>query len=83
MGFVKGFALGVSSVVLGVIGVATVCAIRDSRKEEKAGLMLEKEFLKKQEQREKEEAEILQAAKDSYDREIGAVFEKIKKKFSA
>ena len=79
MGFVKGFAFGVSSVVLGVIR----CAIRDSRKEEKAGLMLEKEFLKKQEQREKEETEILQAAKDSYDREIGAVFEKIKKKFSA
>ncbi|MDD7611966.1 MAG: hypothetical protein PUJ82_13745 [Spirochaetales bacterium] len=65
MGFVKGFAFGVSSVVLGVIGVATVCAIRDLRKEEK------------------DEAEILQAAKDSYDREIGAVFEKIKKKFSA
>ena len=33
MGFVKGFAFGVSSVVLGVIGVATVCAIRDLRKE--------------------------------------------------
>lgn len=65
MGFVKGFAFGVSSVVLGVIGVATVCAIRDLRKEEK------------------EESEILQAAKDSYDCEIGAVFEKIKKKFSA
>lgn len=65
MGFVKGFAFGVSSVVLGVIGVATVCAIRDLRKEEK------------------DEAEILQSAKDSYDREIGAVFEKIKKKFSA
>lgn len=65
MGFVKGFAFGVSSVVLGVIGVAAFCAIRDLRKEEK------------------DEAEILQAAKDSYDREIGAVFEKIKKKFSA
>lgn len=83
MGFVKGFAFGVSSVVLGVIGVATVCAIRDLRKEEKDELTKEKEFLKKQEQREKEETEILQAAKDSYDREIGAVFEKIKKKFSA
>ena len=61
MGFVKGFAFGVSSVVLGVIGVATVCAIRDLRKEEK------------------DEAEILQAAKDSYDCEIGAVFEKLRK----
>ena len=45
--------------------------------------MTSKQIIKKQEQLEKEEAEILQAAKDSYDREIGAVFEKIKKKFSA
>lgn len=45
--------------------------------------MTSKQIIKKQEQREKEESEILQAAKDSYDCEIGAVFEKIKKKFSA
>ena len=45
--------------------------------------MTSKQIVKKQEQREKEESEILQAAKDSYDCEIGAVFEKIKKKFSA
>lgn len=45
--------------------------------------MTSKQIIKKQEQLEKEEADILQSAKDSYDREIGAVFEKIKKKFSA
>lgn len=45
--------------------------------------MTSKQIIKKQEQLEKEEADILQSAKDSYDREIGVVFEKIKKKFSA
>ena len=41
--------------------------------------MTSKQIVKKQEQREKEEADILQAAKDSYDCEIGAVFEKLRK----